>query len=231
MRIRSIALLSVAGVVACNLPRDPDDTLDHIRGQTLRVGVVENPPWVSFSGDSVGGIEGDLVAELARGLGAKTEWVHGSDSELLAGLEHGELHLVIGGLTADIPWKAKVALTQPYYTDTIALSARAGAPIPRDLEGEPVGVEADDLIDEYVAKRGGRPTHVRDLGGETGLVAAPMWKLARLERHAMPEDGSLHEAEHVLAAVPGENAWLVHIERFLRDRESTIPALLRARAP
>jgi hypothetical protein len=47
----------------------------------------------------------------------------------------------------------------------------------------------------------------------------------------MAEDGILHEAEHVVATIPGENAWLVHIERFLREHESVIPGLLRGRAP
>lgn len=33
--------------------------------------------------------------------------------------------------------------------------------------------------------------------------------------------------EHVLAAPPGENAWLVHVERFLRTRQAQVPNDLR----
>jgi ABC-type amino acid transport substrate-binding protein len=34
--------------------------------------------------------------------------------------------------------------------------------------------------------------------------------------------------QHVLAAPPGENAWLVHVERFLRARMSQVPNAVRA---
>jgi len=33
--------------------------------------------------------------------------------------------------------------------------------------------------------------------------------------------------QHVLAVAPGENAWLVHVERFLRARKPAIPTMLR----
>ena len=36
-----------------------------------------------------------------------------------------------------------------------------------------------------------------------------------------------YQEMQVLAASPGENAWLVHVERFLRARRPTIPTLLR----
>jgi polar amino acid transport system substrate-binding protein len=38
------------------------------------------------------------------------------------------------------------------------------------------------------------------------------------------------EERHVLAAPPGENAWLVRVERALHAREREVPAMLRAAA-
>jgi hypothetical protein len=97
-----------------------------------------------------------LVRTLAHELGAGVVWIRGTESDLLRALHRRELDLVVGGLTADSPWKAKVALTRPYYTDSAA-----------------------------------RPTPLK----------------------------------RVLAAPAGENAWLVRVERLLREQRSSLAAL------
>ena len=43
------------------------------------------------------------VEQFAHELGAKVEWVDGSEAELISALEVRELDLVVGGLTADRP--------------------------------------------------------------------------------------------------------------------------------
>ena len=70
---------------------------------------------------------------------------------LILALEHGDLDLVIGGLTADTPWTEHAAITKPYAEAT-------------DPAGEPVKL--------------------------------------------------------VMAARLGENAFLLRLERFLRERGS-----------
>ena len=65
---------------ACGLPRDAAGTLDYIKGGTMRVGVVANPPWVIDRGESVDGVEGRLASEIARGIGARIEWVGSRNS-------------------------------------------------------------------------------------------------------------------------------------------------------
>jgi ABC-type amino acid transport substrate-binding protein len=122
----------VAAAVAsgCGLPRDAEHTIDRVRGGVLRVGVTDRPPWVRLRTDSVTGIEPSLIADLARGLGARTSFRQGSESELLEALHRGELDLVAGGLQDDSPWRAKVALTKPFRTDSSGkghvLAIRAG---------------------------------------------------------------------------------------------------------
>jgi len=108
------ALLLVA---ACGIPRDSDGALDRIRNGTLRLGVAENPPWVVARDSAISGIEATLVGELAAQMNAKVETVHGSETRLLEGLHRRELDLVIGGFTADSPWKRDVAFTKPYHED------------------------------------------------------------------------------------------------------------------
>jgi polar amino acid transport system substrate-binding protein len=148
-RARLIALACGIALIACDLPRDPNGTLEGARGGVIRAGAVENPPWVVVDGATVGGLEAELVRAIAECLDARVEWVRGTESELLAKLERGHLDLVAGGLTDASPWRARVAFAGPYRT----------------TPGE-------------------------------------------------------HEPErHVLALPPGENGWLVFVERFLHERK------------
>jgi ABC-type amino acid transport substrate-binding protein len=117
-RAHRIIGLTIALASACGLPRDPEGTLERVRGGTLRVGFVVDTPWVTAAGNGAGGIEGSIVAELARGLGARVAWVHASETPLLTALHDGDLDLVVGGLTKESPWNGKVSLTRPYYVDT-----------------------------------------------------------------------------------------------------------------
>jgi polar amino acid transport system substrate-binding protein len=151
------ACCCIAALSSCGLPRDADRTLDRVRGGALRVGVSDHPPWVTIHDERMDGIEPRLVAELARGLGARPVWRRGAESELLDALHRRELDIVVGGLTDDSPWKGQVALTRPHFTDTV-----------------------------------------------TGRA-------------------------HVLAVSPGENAFLVHVDRFLEPRART--GTLAADAP
>src|SRR5687767_15777970 len=100
------------------MPRDPDGTLERVRGGIVRVGVAESPPWVVLATpNTAAGVEPTLVKAIADSLGASIEWIHKGESELLTDLEERKLDLVLGGLTEDSPWKAKVALTRFFYED------------------------------------------------------------------------------------------------------------------
>lgn len=110
--IASVVFLTLVG---CEMPRDPEGTLDRVRGGTLRVGVSENKPWTSWRGESPTGIEVDLVEELAAQLHATVEWKRDGESNLLEALHKHELDVVIGGLTDDTPWGDKIGISQPYY--------------------------------------------------------------------------------------------------------------------
>lgn len=144
-------------LAACQLPRDPEDTLERVRGGVLRVGAVHEPPWVRMPHPQgpPEGVEVALVEALAASLGAELRWSFGGEGRLMTALERFELDLVIGGIDEDSPYQDKVGFTRPYYR----------------------------------------------------------------------EDG----VDHVLAAPPGENAWIMHLEAFLRDQEPELPALIAER--
>ncbi len=223
-------MLSLSAL-ACDLPRDPEGTLNRVRGGTMRVGVFERRPWTTLPANGgAGGLEGALIAELARELGARIEWVRATESELLEALKMRELDIVIGGLTAESPWAQHVAFTKPFYTDTIVVGAPPGTRRLEKLDGQAVWFNVKEpTIGGYVRKKGGAPRPVAELGQAQGLVAAPTWQLPSLALG--PAGVTLHETHHVIAATPGENAWLMRIERSVATRKRVVGMILRTSRP
>lgn len=165
LRFLPLALLLLAlGLASCRYPQDVEKTLERVQGGVLRVGAVENPPWVIRKGEAVAGtgLEAELVAGLAEELGAELRWHWGTPEELLPALGKFQLDIVIGGLVKGPRIGHGVALTKPYIK---------------------------------------RPETV-GLHGETKM------------------------REHVLALPPGENAWMMAVERYL-DRVPGIEQRLR----
>jgi len=193
----------------------------------MRVGFVVDTPWVTDSAGGAGGFEPALVRALASDLGATVRWTRGQQSNLLQTLSKRELDLVVGGLAATSPWKQQVALTRPYYTDTVLVADTAGAPPPPTIERLTVAVRQDDPAAAEIRKKKGTPEPVADLSTVKGLVAAPTWKLEQLGRTGNPRL-QLAQTPHVLAAPAGENAWLVAIEQLLYAKRNQIPSLLRS---
>ena len=225
---RSAAIAAVFGVavIGCNLPRDSDGSLDRIRGGTMRVGFVVDTPWVTDSTDGPGGVEPAFVRALARDLGSRVRWTRGPQSQLLETLSGRELDLVIGGLDAKSPWKQKLALTRPYYTDTVLVADTVGAPLPPTIERLTVAVRQGDPVAAEIRKKKGTPVPVEDLTSAKSLVAAPTWRLAQLGRTGSKRL-QLAQTQHVLAAPPGENAWLMRVEQTLYSAQDRVPSFLR----
>lgn len=109
----AIAALALAG---CDLPRDPDHTMEHVRNGTLRVGVAIHPPYTRDSAGTLGGLEPALVRALAAELGAKVEWTTGGESVLFPKLHERELDIVIAGLDTKSPSAASAGMTRPWHT-------------------------------------------------------------------------------------------------------------------
>lgn len=112
------ALALVLPNAGCDLPRDPEGTLDRVRGGTLRVGVSAHEPWTKWEGSGSDrrptGIEVELAERFAEELNAEIEWVRGSESELFTSLEEFHLDLVLGGLTDDTPWSDRIGLSKSF---------------------------------------------------------------------------------------------------------------------
>src|SRR4051812_2484546 len=103
-----VLVITLALFVGCDLPRDPEGTLNRVRGGTMRVGLVENPPWVIRTEGEPKGVEVELVRRFAAELGAKPEWHWGAEQKHMRAMEKFELDLVIGGLLDDTPWSDSI---------------------------------------------------------------------------------------------------------------------------
>lgn len=212
MVLVGVVLLLVAG---CRWPQDVGSTLDDVRGGVLRVGVTESPPWTRVGDDgAVSGAEARLVERLAQRLDARVEWHPGSESTLMAALQGRVLDLVVGGLDAKVPWTKEAALTRPYVTMRTVVAVPAGVPVPRELAGVRVAVPAGSA--EIAALRGedAEPVPLAEVTGHEGLpVVVGEWRLAELGLRETEHELAIHD--HVWAVSPGENGWLVEVERFL----------------
>lgn len=223
----AVVLLAV-GAAGCGIPRDPEGTLDRVRGGTLRAGITASEPWTTLEGGQPGGVEVELVQQFAHELGARVEWVDGSEAELIGALEVRELDLVVGGLTADTPWQSKAAITRSYATTRVVVAVPASQPPPGDIAGLRVAVEAgSDAAGILEDKTDAVAVRVPDVTQVKGsAVAVDEWLLDNL---GLRDTGvHLSKAKHVMATSLGENAFLVRLERFLIAHQAQVPALLDA---
>jgi polar amino acid transport system substrate-binding protein len=201
--------------------------LNRVTDGTMRVGIIDSPPWAETVGEKPSGIEIALVESFAQELQTRIDWVPGAEHKLMAALEERELDLVVGGLDQRTPWKKHVAITAPYTSTEVVVGAPSGVDLPEDLQGVRVAAErgsaeaglleretgADPLLIEDLADAHGRPAVADDfMLDDLGLE---------------PTGETLDEDEHVWALVMGENAWQVRLERFLLGRESEIEAVIQ----
>lgn len=136
-RSLAVAVLLAGLVTGCGsgFPKDPEGTLDRVRGGELRIGVSESPPWTEVADSGrPSGTEVELVEEFAERIDADVVWYPGSESHLIRSLEGGDLDIVVAGLTTKSPWEKHVALTRPHAeietwdgrTEKIVLATRLG---------------------------------------------------------------------------------------------------------
>lgn len=100
---------------ALDLPRDPNGSLERIRGNELRVGISREPVLAEVGDDGIPtGPLVDLAKSFAGSLDATISWTVAGEESLVNDLEEGRLDLAIGGLTQDTPWADKVGVTRGY---------------------------------------------------------------------------------------------------------------------
>jgi polar amino acid transport system substrate-binding protein len=230
-RLVPLAILAIL-LGACQYPRDPEGTLDRVRGGVLRVGVTPAEPFVQLDGAEPAGVEPELVRRFAQTLDARVEWVEGSETDLMEALAGRRLDLVVAGLTRQSEWRRVAALTRPYLTTQVVIGAPDEATAERlsdDLEDAPVAVEANSPEAAKLEQdTDATVMPVDDLAAVDGPAAVPDYLLDDLG--LVRTDAELDEHEHAMAVSIGENAFLVELERFLLDREAEAAEVLAREA-
>jgi polar amino acid transport system substrate-binding protein len=120
----SACLIAILGLttVGCQFPRDPEGTLERVRGDTLRVGVLADPPWVDLSKAPPTGVEADLVRELARSIDGDVEWVEAPESELFDALRGFQLGS--SGSRAPRAWPTRISRSREALSSDAGFSTR-----------------------------------------------------------------------------------------------------------
>lgn len=217
---------------ACQYPRDVDGTLDRASGGVMHVGVSESDPWVRTGGSEPGGVEVELLKRFAATIGARIEWVEGSESDLIEALEGRKLDVVVAGLTRRSEWKRKAALTRPYLTTKVVVAApdeQTADELSEDLGGHRVAVEANSPEAAKLSqKTDAIAREVPDPARAGGPVAIADFMLDELGLFAT--DAELDKHDHAMAVAMGENAFLVALERFLLGRDAEIARILEREA-
>lgn len=223
----ALTCLIAAGGAGCQFPADPEGTLERVRGGTLRVGVVDNEPWVVLApGEPPAGVEPELVRRFAERLDADVEWVEGSESELAAAIRGFQLDPIVGGLTRSWPYATDAALTRSYVDTEIELGVPSGTEIPDSLGGMEIWVERGSEAAALLRQEedDAEPLYFERLEQVDGPALLNTYEIAALgfER----TDYILRDDEHVMAAPSGENAFLVELDNFLLDRGEEAEDLL-----
>ena len=139
-------------------------------------------------------------------------------------LEHFELDLVIGGITEQTPWEKRIGISRPYIETHLVIAVPPGQPPIHNLKNQRIAVRSGDSAARMLRRKQAQPVEVAD-PLSIGIPAA-------IEDWQLPADWtntnlSLQTRSRVLAVPPGENAWLVEIERFLHQQRGNMPALLK----
>jgi polar amino acid transport system substrate-binding protein len=226
LALASAALTLLVLLAGCQFPQDPEGTLDRVRGGTLRVGVIDSPPWAETTAGEPRGVEVRLIESFAVSQDAEIEWYEGSESELVEAMTGFQLDVVIGGLTRSSPWMKEVALTRPYLDTEIEIGLPPGVALPDALGGEEVWVERGSPAAALLKQEedDAIPLYYEELSEVDGLVLTESYEI-----EAMGYDRSDHilrDDEHAMAVPMGENAFMIELEDFLLDHDEEAEAIL-----
>lgn len=224
MRRLAILLIAALAVVGCDVPRDPEGTLERVADGTMRVGVSESPPWVVLEGSEPAGVEVEIVKRFAEDIGAEIEWHEGTVEELAAALHVRELDLVIAGLTSTAKITSEATLTHPYLTTQVVVAVPPDSEVDEDITGLEVAVEEASEAAGILEKEDVVVRRVPDVLEVEGPIAVESFLVDDL---GYDDTGvRLVESDQVMAVPHGENAWLVRLERFLLSDRAMLDDIL-----
>jgi polar amino acid transport system substrate-binding protein len=229
IRLFTILLGIALACASCSdLPRDPKNTLRRIENEKkMRVGLVENPPWVirSANGEPAGA-EVELIKNLAAQMDAQAEWHWGNEQQQFEALERFELDLVVGGFHDKTPWSKQIGLTSPYFENRILLGFPASVASTDEIKGMRIATKNGEATAAFIEKKDAVPVRVDEFSAAGQMpVAAPEWELEKLGLRTTKTE--LNKEKHIMAVPPGENGWIKRLDEFLSSQRSQVKSLLQ----
>lgn len=211
-----IGLMMLIVLSACRYPDDVQHTLQRIEGGTMHVGLAENRPWVIQTDGEPAGLEPEILRALAEQLGARIQWHWGSESQLLQALQQYQLDIVVAGFVEKSPMSKETIFSKAYHQDTYRVGFPAHSdPIPSTLKNLKVQLARVNHIGDALRDQGAIPVDL--IASTEGPVAAPEWWL---QAHGLqPGPWKLATDAHVMALPPGENAWILAVQRHLTNHQ------------
>jgi len=100
-----LVLVAVGSAAGCDLPIDPEGTSSAVEDGALRVGVVA---------PSMSQEDQEAIDAIASSFNANEETVKGAVHDLVAQLEQGGIHILVGDLPASTPLSQKAGLSRAY---------------------------------------------------------------------------------------------------------------------
>ena len=204
-------------------PRDAERTLAKVRDHTLRVGYTNAAPWVYPAPGGAQGIEAKIVSDFANTLHARVDWVEGTEEQLYNALENDEIDLLIAGITDKTPWKDKVGLTKPYLETELDVGQPTSQPPGNSesiIEGQWVAVRKGTAEGYYVRKKKAKPFYTAQLPVSNMFSVGYDWQI---QSWNLRNTGIVLKKEsHVMAVPPGENAFLLALDKYLFLNKETI---------
>lgn len=120
-----IFLILLALIISCdNYPKDTKHSFKEAKAKGLKVGVVENPPYVVVQNDSISGIEIRLIEEFAEKHNLNIRYIRDTETHLIKQLENHELHIVAGGFNRKTVWSSKAGRTASYDQKHVLLISK-----------------------------------------------------------------------------------------------------------
>jgi polar amino acid transport system substrate-binding protein len=206
-----------------HFPNDGEDTLKKVQNGTLRVGFTNAEPWISSTGTGAQGLEAGIINEFAASLHAKVSWIQGTEEQLYKALRRNEIDVLLAGITDQTPWKKEVGLTRPYLETAVVVgrpSSLQGSNNSSSIEGQTIAVKPGTVAGYLLRKKKAQPFYTEQLPAGNMLSAGYDWQL---QQWGLQNTGiELEKERHVMAVAPGENAFLLALDKFLYSNKESI---------
>ncbi len=153
------------------------------------------PPYESFAGDKIVGIDPDVVGSITKKLGYKLEIIDMKFDSVILAVQTGKAEIAASGITVTEERKKQVNFTIPYVTasQVIIVPANSDIKTKADLKDKRIGVQQGTTGDLYVTQNYDKAPE----RFENGALAAAALRAGKLDAVVLDgEPAKVHVSEH-----------------------------------